>query len=40
METEMNWSIQVKPDEEEVSALRRQLSNYNIAQANVTGDRA
>jgi GNAT superfamily N-acetyltransferase len=31
--TEMNWTIQLEPDEEEVRALRRRLKNFNIAQA-------
>lgn len=33
VQTEMNWSIRLEPDEEEVSALRRQLVNYNITRA-------
>ena len=37
LQSEMNWIIQLEPDKEEVSALRRQLSNYNIARANVDG---
>lgn len=31
----MNWTIHLEPNEAEVSALRRQLSNFNIARAKV-----
>ena len=33
--TDIKWTIQLNPDEEEVKALRRQLSNYNIGRAQV-----
>lgn len=29
----MNWNFQVDPDDEEIRALQKQLSNHNIAKA-------